>query len=132
MEAAPAAFSSAAPAAACFHVHDVDQSPPPRTRSRTPPVPRQRTRGGLDARTPPVPRRPESLGKREKEEALKWVLRTLPRVLEQMNRLEQQLRGMQSLVLEHDAEFMAAREPEVRAVIDRRCLDARTPPGQGS
>ena len=86
-----------------------------------------------------MPRRPdaetlESLGKRlrEKEEALKWVLKTLPRVLEQMNRLEQQLRGMQSLVLEHDAEFMAAREPEVRAVIDRRCLDARTPPGQGS
>ena len=71
-----------------------------------------------------MPRRPdaetlESLGKRlrEKEEALKWVLKTLPRVLEQMNRLEQQLRGMQSLVLEHGAEFMAAREPECAAVI---------------
>ena len=72
-----------------------------------------------------MPRRPdaetlESLGKRlrEKEEALKWVLRTLPRALEQMNQLEQQLRAMQALVLEHDAEFMAAWElTECAAVI---------------
>ena len=59
-----------------------------------------------------MPRRPRgSLGKRpqETEKALTLVLKTLPRAQEQLNWLEQQLRGTQTLVLEHDAEVTAAR-----------------------
>ena len=79
----------------------VDLSPP-RTRSRTPPVPRRPVQA--DAETL------ERLGKRleQTEKALTWALKTLPRVQEQLNWLEQQLRGTQALVLEHDAEFITA------------------------